>query len=108
MDQTIEFEMENYLPLPLEELLLDYQILATNPPASTVLASYAKKSEFVKFMNSMSGADLDPRFVGCEPVEIANIMKLGILQPEGVFAVIDLGHEKTNVVIFSGKFQYAR
>ena len=109
VDQTIEFELENYLPLPLEELLIDYQLLSTTKTSSTVLVSYSKNSDFVKFMNMMSEANLDPRYVGSEPVEMANVMKLGILQPEGAYAVIDLGHEKTDISIFVGdKLQYSR
>ena len=109
VDQTIEFEMENYLPLPIEGLVIDYHPLSIAESRTTVLVSYARKSEFVKLLNLMNGADLDPRFAGCEPLEIANIMKLGVLQPEGAYALIDLGHEKTNVVIFAGsKLQYVR
>ena len=96
VDATIEFEMENYLPLPLEEVLIDYQFLESSQEGkkkkegSTVLASYARKSEFVKFLNLMNEANLDPHFVGSEPVEMANIMKLGGLQAEGVSALIDI------------------
>ncbi len=109
VDQTIEFEMENYVPLPLEQLLIDYEFLNTSKTGSTVLVGYAKASDFVKFLNTMTGAEIDPRFVGSEPVELANIMKLGILQPEGAYALVDLGHEKTNILIFvGGKLQFAR
>lgn len=109
VDQTIEFEMENYLPLPLEDLLIDYEFLSSSKAGSSVLVSYAKASDFVKFLNAMTGADVDPRFVGSEPVELANVMRLGVLPPEGAFALMDLGHEKTNVLIFVGdKLQFAR
>lgn len=109
VDATIEFEMEGYLPLPMEDLLIDYQFLETGKTGSTVLASYAKKSEFVKFLHLMSGSDLDPRFVGCEPVEMVNLTKLGVLQQQGACAVLDMGHEKTNVAIFvDSQLRYAR
>ncbi len=109
VDATIEFEIENYVPFPLEDLLIDYEMLSSSKTASTVLVSYSKKSDFVKFLNMMSEANVDPRFVGSEPVEIANIMKLGLLQPEGAYALLDLGHEKTNVAIFVGsELRYVR
>ncbi len=109
VDQTIEFEMENYLPLPLEELIIDYEFLNSSKTGSSVLVSYAKKSDFVKFLNVMTSAEIDPHFVGSEPVELANVMKLGIIQPEGAYALLDLGHEKTNILIFAGgKLQFAR
>lgn len=109
VDQTIEFEMENYVPLPLEELLIDYQFLSSSKAGSTVLVSYAKKSDFVKFLNMMTEVDIDPRYVGSEPVEMANLMKLGVLHPEDVYSIVDIGHEKTNILIFSGaQLQFAR
>ncbi len=109
VDQTIEFEMENYVPLPLEDLLIDYETLTSSKTGSTAMVGYAKKSDFVKYLNIMTGADIDPRFVGSEPVELANVMKLGVFQPEGAYALVDLGHEKSNVLIFLGpKLQFAR
>ncbi len=109
VDQTIEFEMENYVPLPLEDLLIDYEFLSSEKTGSAVLVSYVKKSDFVKFLNTLTGAELDPRFVGSEPVELSRVMKMGPSQPEGAYAIIDLGHEKTNVLIFLGpRLQFAR
>lgn len=109
VDATIEFEMESYLPLPLEEMLIDYELLQSTKNNSSVLVSYAKKSDIVKFLNLTSEANLDPRFVGSEVVEMANIMKLGAIHPEGAYAILDMGHEKTNISIFVGdKQQYVR
>ena len=109
VDATIEFEMESYLPLPLEEGLIDYELLQSTKNTSSVLVSYTKKSDVVKFLNLTNEANLDPRFVGSEVVEMANIMKLGSLHPEGAYAILDIGHEKTNISIFVGdKQQYVR
>lgn len=109
VDQTIEFEMESYVPLPLEDLLIDYEFLKSSKTGSSVLVSYAKKSDFVKFLNILTGAEVDPHFVGSEPVEMGNVMKLGVFQPEGAYALLDLGHEKTNILIFmNDKIQFAR
>ncbi|QQR80931.1 MAG: pilus assembly protein PilM [Deltaproteobacteria bacterium] len=109
VDQTIEFEMENYIPLTLEEMLIDYIILNSTKTESRVLVSYSTKSDFVQFLNFMNTANVDPRFVGSETVELGNVMKLGVLQPEGAYALIDIGHEKTNIVIFIGnQLQFSR
>lgn len=109
VDQTIEFEMENYIPLTLEEMLIDYIILNSSKTDSRVLVSYSTKSDFVQFLNFMNSSGIDPRFVGSETVEMANVMKLGVLQPEGAYAVVDIGYEKTNIVIFIGnQMQFSR
>ncbi len=109
IDTTIEFEMENYVPLPLDELLIDYQILFSSKTQSNILIGYTRTREMVRLMTAFSGADLDPRFVGAEPIEMAHLLKLGMIQPEGAFCLLDMGHEKTNVMIFSGQqLAYAR
>ncbi len=109
VDQTIEFEMENYIPLTLDEMLIDYIILNSTKTESRVLVSYSTKSDFVQFLNFMNSSNIDPRFVGSETVEMANVMKLGVLQPEGAYAIVDMGHEKTNIIIFIGnQMQFSR
>src|SRR3990167_3738454 len=113
VDQTIEFEMEGHLPFPLEDLLIDYEFLKTaqktSKAGSTVLVSYAKKSDFVKLLNILTGAEVDAHFVGSELVELANVMKLGVFQPEGAYTLLDIGHEKTNILIFmNAQLQFAR
>ena len=109
VDQTIEFEMENYIPLTLDEMLIDYIILNSTKTESRVLVSYSTKSDFVQFLNFMNSSNIDPRFVGSETVEMANVMKLGVLQPEGAYAIVDMGHVKTNIIIFIGnQMQFSR
>ncbi|MBI2082787.1 MAG: pilus assembly protein PilM [Deltaproteobacteria bacterium] len=102
IDSTIEFEMENYLPIPLEEAVVDYKILSSEKTHSRVLVAYSRKGEFIKFLNRFGGAELDPRFVGSELVEMTNLVKLGVAVPEGAYAIVDLGHLKTNICIFLG------
>ncbi len=107
IDTTIEFEMENYLPLPLEEVVIDYKILAQDKTQSKVLATYSKKGDLIQQLNRFARAELDPRFVGAEAIELANLSELGVVLPEGPFVLVDLGHEKTNVVFFVGKTLHA-
>lgn len=109
VDQTLEFEMDGMVPVPLEDTLIDYHIVESTKTESTCLVSYVKKADLVKFLNIFSGADLDPRFIGCEPVEFGNVMHLGIIQPEGAYALLDVGHTKSNLCIFIGsKLYFAR
>ncbi len=106
IDQTIEFEIEGYVPFSLEDILIDYHIVESSKTESLCLIGYGKKANMVKHLNLLSTADLEPHFVGCEPVELGNVMKLGIIQPEGPYAVLDLGHTKSNIAIFIGPNLY--
>ncbi len=106
VDQTIEFEVESAIPFALEDVVVDYHIVESSKTESTCLLSYAQKQDMVKFLNIFSGSEIEPRFVGCEPVELGSVMKLGMIQPEGAYAVLDLGHTKSNLAIYVGNDLY--
>ncbi|OGP13521.1 MAG: hypothetical protein A3I75_03195 [Deltaproteobacteria bacterium RIFCSPLOWO2_02_FULL_50_16] len=109
IDSTIEFEIESYVPLSLEEIAVDYHIVSSTKTHSRILIAYAKKSALVKFLSIFTDSTIEPRFVGCEPIEIGNLIQLGLPTPEEAYAIVDIGHQKTNVSIFVGKnLQYAR
>ncbi len=109
IDQTIEFEIEGAIPFPIEDIVVDYHIVDSSKTESTSLLSYAQNADMVKFLNIFSGTDIEPRFVGCEPVELGNVMHLGIVQPEGAYAILDVGHTKSNLCIYFGsKLYFAR
>ncbi|MDO8644509.1 MAG: pilus assembly protein PilM, partial [bacterium] len=109
IDAALEFEMENYLPFGLDELAIDYHVVESSKQKSSVLVSYARKSELVKLLSIFDHLPFEPSFVGSEPIELGNLLHLGLSQPEGAYAMINLGHEKTEVTVFQGpKLCYTR
>ena len=102
IESALEFELENYVPLPIEDLLTDYVIVDKTENISKVLAVYTPKAEFVKFLNMLSHANCDPRYVGIESLDLANLYHSGLLPPEGNYVILDLGHSKTNLVLMQG------
>jgi len=103
IDQTIEFEIENYVPFHLDEIVLDYAVLWTAKEASRVMALYTPKGEVAKKLAMLQGINIDPRHLSVEGVEFTNCVNLGMVPPEGAYSIIDIGHEKTTVTIFHGK-----
>ncbi len=109
IDQTIEFEIEGAVPFDIEDIVVDYHIVESSKTESTCMLSYAQNADMVKFLNVFSGTEIEPRWIGCEPVELASVMNLGVIQPEGAYAILDLGHTKSNLCIFIGpKLYFAR
>lgn len=102
IDSAIEFELENYVPFPLEELCVDYVVLDKAENSSKALAVYTPKAELVKFLNILSTANADPRYVGVECLDLANLHLSGMLPPQGSYAILDLGHSKTNLCVMQG------
>jgi len=103
IDQTIEFELENYIPFEIADIVADYHIIRASKDASKVLVLYTPTGQFVKYLTMLQSAGLDPRIVCSEGVELVNLVNLGMVPPEGVFAIADIGHKKTTITICRGK-----
>jgi type IV pilus assembly protein PilM len=103
IDQTIEFELENYIPFELADVVADYHIVKSSKDLSKVLVMYAPKGQFVKCLTLLENANIGPRIVCVEGVEYVNLVNLGMVPPEGVYSIVDIGHKKTTITICKGK-----
>lgn len=102
IEQTIDFELEGHVPLPLEDMLVDYHILSIEENRSTVLAAYLPRSRFVKYLDMLQMAGIDPKYIGIDSIDLTNIAQVAMVPQEAVYALVDVGHEKTNVCIMEG------
>lgn len=102
IDQTIEFELEAAIPFEIEETLYDYTILSTQGQTSKVLATYIPEEAFKGFLNQIQKSDVDPRYVGVDTLDLSYLTMLGALPPEGRYALLDIGHSKTNLILLEG------
>ena len=103
IDQSIEFEVEGVLPVELEKVLMDYHVLKTSKESSEVLVMYTLKEDFAKWLETFTRLNMDPRAVVAEGVELFNVMMIGIVPPEGVYVLLDMGHTKTILTLCHGK-----
>ncbi len=109
IEQTIDFELENFIPLPLEDLLVDYHILSIEQERSTVLTAYMPRVRFVKYLDALQAVGVDPRYIGVDSIDLSHIAQVAMVPQNGVYAIIDIGHEKTNICVMDGtKLQYVR
>ncbi|MBI4126133.1 MAG: pilus assembly protein PilM, partial [Deltaproteobacteria bacterium] len=103
IEQTVRFEIESYIPFDANEVLLDYTTVWSTKDASRVLVVYAPKAEVGKELTTLQGVGVDPRSIGVEGVELVNLVNLGLSPPEGAYAILDVGHEKTTLAICRGR-----
>ncbi len=102
IDQTLEFELETVIPFDLEEVLFDYSVLSTSPQESKVLVAYVKEADFQRYLGQIQTSGIDPRYVGVDTIDLSYLSFPGFLPPEGQYALLDLGHAKSNLVILEG------
>lgn len=103
VEQTIQFELENFLPFPIDEVAYDFHIVRNDKTSSDVLVAYVTKAALGKFLSTMQGGGMDPRRVGVEGAELINLMHIGMVPPDGSYAMVDIGHSKTTLTICQGK-----
>ena len=104
LKSAVIYEAENYIPTPLEEVYLDYQII---PPVYDhldhldILIAALPKKTIDPYLSSLKLAGLEPKVLEIESLAIAQaLIKDGITtQP---ILLIDLGATRTSFIIFSG------
>jgi len=103
IEQTIRFEIESYIPFEMEQVVLDYTVVWQTKEASRVMVVYVQKGDLAKDLSTFSTLDVDPRYVSVEGVDQVGLVNLGMVPPEGAYAIIDIGHSKSTVTICRGR-----
>jgi len=104
LKSAVIYEAENYIPLPIEEVYLDSQIV---PPAynhldhfDVLLAALPKKT-VNPYLASLKRAGLQPKALEIESLSIARaLIKDGVTTSPVL--IIDLGATRTSFIVFSG------
>lgn len=105
LNSAVQFEAENYVPLPLEEVYLDFQIV---PPLAgkldhvDVLLVAQPKKIVEGYIESLRGAGLTPMALEIESQAIARALIRNEVSPFP-FLMVDIGTTKTSLIVFSGR-----
>jgi len=105
LKSAIVFEAENYIPLPINEVYLDCEVISqiqNHPRQSEVLLAAIPKRVADPYFNSLKKAGLKPIAFEIESLAIARAL---IKDQTTNFPVliIDLGATRTSFIIFSGR-----
>lgn len=106
---AIQFQVQEYIPIPIEEAILDFQVLEeflteSNERMMRVLLVAAQKDMINVFVEAVQKAGLDP--VAIDHVPFALIRSLGEtgggLGMAGGEAILEVGGGVTNIVVHEG------
>lgn len=101
--QTLRYEAEPYLSLPLEQAVLQYRILGEFEKGSRVLLMALPKDRLGAQLAAWEGAGLDPQRVASDAGALWNCYAtLGDPAEGSAVALLDLGAQKTVLALFSG------
>lgn len=106
---AIQFQVQEYIPIPIEEAVLDFQVLEeflteTNERMMRVLLVAGQRDMINEYVATVQKAGLDP--VAIDHIPFALIRALaetgGGLGPAGGEAIIDVGAGVTSIVVHEG------
>lgn len=104
LKKAIRFEAENYIPLPIEEVYLDFQIvqpLYNHLDHLDVLIAALPKKTIDPYLSSIKKAGLIPTVLEIESQAISRALVKNGVSPFPLL-LIDLGAVRTSFIIFSG------
>lgn len=109
IESAIKWEAEQYIPIPLDEAIIQHQIFErheqTNPPEVVVLLVAAPRTLVEKYTKAVQLAGLNP--VGVE-TELLSLVR-SLAPAKGVAMLIDFGAGSTDIAISKdGKLAFSR
>ncbi|OQW99826.1 MAG: pilus assembly protein PilM [Desulfobacteraceae bacterium A6] len=105
LQETIQFEAEQYIPFDISDVNLDFQILGeneNNPNQMSVFLVAAKKEMVSEYINLVNMAGLNPCIIDVEAFALQNIFEFNYDAKDETIALIDIGAGKTSLNILKG------
>jgi type IV pilus assembly protein PilM len=107
--QIIQYEAQQNVPFPLEEVVWDYQILGTTPTGELEVLLVAIKNEVVEsFFRLGEQAGLDMNLVDVSSAALCNAYRFNYGDAEGCVMLLDIGARSSNLLFFEQGRVYSR
>lgn len=102
VDQIVEFEAQQNVPFPIDEVTWGYQLMGEDSGAEVDVALAAvKTSELDEIEGSVAGAGLKTASVEVSAMALYNAYRFNYSDLEGTALLIDIGAKTTNLIFCS-------
>jgi general secretion pathway protein L len=118
IDQTLKFEVEGLIPFDLEEVVFDWQVISRSASRTELLVAVARREDVAALLALLQSCGCDPQVVTFSALSLVNLYAPGHLPtglpesakgkapanlpPAPVEALVDIGAERTNLVLAQG------
>src|SRR5882672_6332062 len=107
--QIIQYEAQQNVPFPLEEVVWDYQILGAAPTGELEVLLVAIKSDVVESLfRTADKAGLRLQLVGVSPAALCNAFRYNYGDLQGCTMLLDIGAKTSNLLFFEKGSVYSR
>ncbi len=99
--QMVQYEAEQNVPFPIEDLLWDYQLVGTTDDGElNIMLVAAKNEHVVRLTDCVQAVGLEPDIVDVGPMAIYNAVRYNYPDLEGCTLVLDIGARSSNMIFF--------
>jgi len=103
LEQTVPFELEAQVPFGLDEVVIDYHVVARDKAGSSVLAALVPREELQLHLHILEEAGLDPKVVDVAPLASVNALELSEKERPANFIFIAGNERRVTVALFREK-----
>ncbi len=103
--QTIQFEAQQNVPFPINEVVWDYQLMGTSQHELNVMLVAIKTELVATLTDCVEAVGLEVELVDVAPMALYNTVRYNYVDVDGCILVIDIGARSTNLVfVEEGRF----
>ncbi len=105
LSEAIKWEVEEYLPFPVEDAVIDYIIVDQDQDKISVIMVAAEKKLVNNFLIPFENKNYYPKILNTQPMALLSLLK-GIREDVSTTAIIDIGASGTRIVFGDRKGIY--
>lgn len=106
--QIIQYEAQQNVPFPLDEVVWDYQILGATGEELEVLLVAIKTDVVEGLFRMTESAGLRTQLVDVSTAALCNAFRFNYPDMEGCSMLLDIGAKTSNLLFFEGSNMYSR
>ena len=107
--QIIQYEAQQNVPFPMDEVIWDYQLLGNSPQGELEVVLLAIKSDIIEEMTeAVQSAGLHTEIVDVAPMALFNAVRYNYGDLDGCTMIVDIGARTTNLLFIEQNRVFSR
>ena len=107
LSQSLEVELEKYIPYKGEDVVVDHRILTKlSDNQILVLLVAAERKLINERVNLIKDAGLEPQLINVDALALIEAFRVILPRPKGVVAILDIGYQLSKLVVMEDDIPY--
>jgi len=98
IQQIVQYEAEQNVPFPIEEVVWDYQLIPGDAGEVNVMLVAVKTENVARLTDCVQAAGMEPEIVDASPLALYNVVRYNYADLQGCTMVLDIGSRSSNLI----------